>query len=60
MGLAAALVYESKILTLEESTSSAEYGADAKIQSAIVDEFCHTAPSFECRINCIQTQDYRS
>ncbi|KAH3674695.1 hypothetical protein WICMUC_003111 [Wickerhamomyces mucosus] len=47
LALARALVRNSKILILDEATSSVDYEADAKIQSTIVNEFS------QCTILCI-------
>ncbi|GMF07504.1 unnamed protein product [Ambrosiozyma monospora] len=47
MALCRAMVKESKILILDEATSSVDYETDAKIQSTIVQEFGH------CTILCI-------
>lgn len=47
VSFARALVRDSKILVLDEATSSVDYATDKKIQDAIVSEFSH------CTILCI-------
>lgn len=47
IAFARALVKDSKILILDEATSSVDYETDAKIQSTVVNEFSH------CTILCI-------
>jgi ABC-type multidrug transport system fused ATPase/permease subunit len=47
LALARALVRNSKILILDEATSSVDYETDSKIQNTIINEFSH------CTILCI-------